>query len=48
MKKIYFAAGFPRSGSTLLASLLNQNPEIYSEHSDTLSATKIRKEMGIE
>lgn len=36
MKKIYFAAGFPRSGSTLLANLLNQNPEIYSEHSDTL------------
>ena len=28
-KKYYFMAGLPRSGSTLLASILNQNPEIY-------------------
>lgn len=28
-KKYYFMAGLPRSGSTLLASILNQNPDIY-------------------
>lgn len=29
MKKLYFLSGLPRSGSTLLGSLLNQHPEIY-------------------
>lgn len=29
-KKYYFLAGLPRSGSTLLSSILNQNPKIYS------------------
>ena len=29
-KKYYFLAGLPRSGNTLLSSILNQNPEIYS------------------
>lgn len=29
MKPLYFLAGLPRSGSTLLGSLLNQHPEIY-------------------
>ena len=28
-KTIFFLAGVPRSGSTLLASILNQNPNIY-------------------
>lgn len=28
MKKFYFISGLPRSGNTLLASLLNQNPNI--------------------
>jgi sulfotransferase len=28
MKKIYFISGFPRSGNTLLAALLSQNPKI--------------------
>jgi hypothetical protein len=27
-KKIYFLAGFPRAGNTLLTSILNQNPDI--------------------
>ena len=27
-KKIFFLAGFPRAGNTLLTSILNQNPEI--------------------
>ena len=30
MKKYYFLAGLPRSGSTLLSAILNQNPSIYS------------------
>lgn len=30
MKKFYFLSGLPRSGSTLLSAILNQNPEIYS------------------
>lgn len=30
MKKIHFLSGLPRSGSTLISSILNQNPEIYS------------------
>jgi sulfotransferase len=29
-KKYYFLSGLPRSGSTLLSSILNQNPKIYS------------------
>lgn len=28
-KKYFFMAGLPRSGSTLLATLLNQNPDVY-------------------
>jgi len=30
-KTYYFMAGLPRSGSTLLKSILNQNPDIHSE-----------------
>ena len=30
MKNYAFMAGLPRSGSTLLSSILSQNPEIYS------------------
>jgi hypothetical protein len=30
MRKYYFLAGLPRSGSTLLSAILNQNPSIYS------------------
>ena len=29
MKTLYFLGGLPRSGSTLLGSLLNQHSEIY-------------------
>lgn len=29
MKKLYFLGGLPRSGSTLLGSILNQHPDIY-------------------
>lgn len=30
MKKYYFLSGLPRSGSTLLSAILNQNPKFYS------------------
>jgi hypothetical protein len=33
---IYFLGGLPRSGNTLLSSILNQNPEIYSSQSSPL------------
>lgn len=29
MKTLHFLAGLPRSGSTVLASILNQNPDVY-------------------
>ena len=29
-KKYYFMGGLPRSGSTLLSTILNQNPRFYS------------------
>jgi len=29
-KKLYFISGLPRSGSTLLSAILNQNPNFYS------------------
>tara|TARA_R110000868_G_scaffold81757_1_gene231253 strand:- start:1078 stop:1863 length:786 start_codon:yes stop_codon:yes gene_type:complete len=29
MKTFYFLSGLPRSGSTVLASILNQNPKVY-------------------
>jgi sulfotransferase len=35
-EKILFMAGLPRSGSTLLAALLNQNPRIHTEPSSPL------------
>jgi sulfotransferase len=38
-KKYYFMAGLPRSGSTLLSSILNQNPEIYSGPSSPILST---------
>lgn len=36
MKKYYFISGFPRSGSTLLAGILNQNPKFHASMSTTL------------
>ena len=30
MKKFFFVSGMPRSGSTLLCNILNQNPDIYA------------------
>lgn len=40
-KNFYFMAGLPRSGSTLLSSILNQNPRFYSGPSSPVVATMI-------
>ena len=39
MKTFYFMAGLPRSGSTLLSSILNQNPKFYSGPSSPVLGT---------
>jgi sulfotransferase len=36
MKTIYFLSGLPRAGSTLLASLLNQHPDIHASATSAL------------
>jgi sulfotransferase len=36
-KKYFFLAGLPRSGNTVLSSILNQNPEIYSSPLSSVS-----------
>ena len=38
-KKFYFMAGLPRSGSTLLSAILNQNPVFYSGPASPVLAT---------
>lgn len=37
MKKYHFITGLPRSGSTLLTSILNQNPKFHSSITDPLA-----------
>lgn len=37
MKTLFFLSGLPRSGSTLLGSLLNQHPEIYATPTSPLA-----------
>lgn len=37
-KKYHFISGLPRSGSTLLTAILNQNPKFHSEITDNLMA----------
>lgn len=36
MDKLFFTAGLPRSGSTILHAILNQNPEIYASSTSGL------------
>ena len=38
-KKFFFMAGLPRSGGTLISSILNQNPDIYVSAQSTLPNT---------
>ena len=33
---IHFLSSLPRSGSTLLASLLNQNPDVFASNTSNL------------
>jgi sulfotransferase len=41
VKKIFFLSGLPRTGSTTLSALLNQNPDIYCSHSTDLLTSMI-------
>jgi sulfotransferase len=45
-KTFYFMAGLPRSGSTLLSSLLNQNPRFYSGPSSPVVPTMLTLEQS--
>ena len=38
-KKYHFISGLPRSGSTLLTSILNQNPDFHSSLTDSVAGT---------
>jgi len=38
MKEIYFIAGLPRSGSSLISNILKQNPKFHSETISSLSS----------
>ena len=40
-KNFYFMSGLPRSGSTVISSILNQNPRFYSGPSSPVVATMI-------
>lgn len=44
MKTYYFMSGLPRSGSTLLSSILNQNPRVYSGPSSPVVPTMLTLE----
>lgn len=46
-KTYYFMSGLPRSGSTLLSSLLNQNPRFYSGPSSPVVPTMIALEQSL-
>lgn len=47
MKKFFFMAGLPRSGSTLLSSILNQNPELYSSPNSPVCGMMFNLERSI-
>ena len=47
MKTYYFMSGLPRSGSTLLSSLLNQNPRFYSGPSSPVVPTMVALEQSL-
>lgn len=46
-KTYYFMAGLPRSGSTLISSLLNQNPRFYSGPSSPVVAAMLALENSL-
>ena len=43
-KTYYFMAGLPRSGSTMLSAILNQNPRFYSGPSSPVTGTMVALE----
>ena len=47
MKKFYFMAGLPRSGSTLISSILNQNPDIYASANSPMCGMMFNLERSI-
>jgi sulfotransferase len=47
MKKIYYMAGLPRSGSTLISSILNQNPNIYASSNSSILPLAAQVESSI-
>ena len=47
MKKYYFMSGLPRSGSTLLSSILNQNPRMHSGPSSPVVGIMLTLENAI-
>lgn len=47
MKKIFFMSGLPRSGSTLLSSILNQNPNIHSGSNSPMCGMMFNLERSI-
>lgn len=46
-KKYYFMAGLPRSGSTMLSAILNQNPRFYSGPSSPVVSTMLMLEQTL-
>lgn len=47
MKTFYFMAGLPRSGSTLISSILNQNPNIYASANSPMCGMMFNLERSI-
>lgn len=46
-KKYHFMAGLPRAGSTMLSSILNQNPRFYSGPSSPIVSTMLTLEQSL-
>lgn len=46
-RKYYFMAGLPRSGSTLLSAILNQNPRFYSGPSSPVTGLMLQLEQAL-
>lgn len=47
MKQFYFLSGLPRSGSTLLSSILNQNPQFYASPNSPMCGMMVNLERSI-
>lgn len=47
MKKFHFMAGLPRSGSTLISSILNQNPEVHASANSPMCGMMFNLERSI-